>query len=195
MIGAVSGSTGSPYATSATQSTRVASEPMQTQTASAESDVAVELSPGAKLLSDLPPFMLDPKVHMANAEKRLSELMQLMGIPPNTDIDISVSSNGSITVEGDNEKLADLQQMLNDGTEMDLRNSLIGAHVGATIQRIAAATQSTQAEVEANPQATEALWNRMLAQANNIKNQGMNFSWSGGSLSAAFTDGTAIAVA
>ena len=132
---------------------------------------------------------------MQNAETRLNELMQEMGIPPGTKIDIHLSSSGQFTVEGDHEKLAELQDMLNDGSEMDLRNSLVGAHNASIIQRIAGASQRTQQKVEANPQSAEFLWNQMLAEADRIKNQSMDFSYGSGQISGAFSDGTAVAIA
>ena len=193
MIGSVTSVSQTAYArptSSTTQANLTAASTTATDDAT-----TLDLSPGAQLLASLPSFSLDPKVHMANAEKRLGELMRQMGIPPDTDIDINVSSSGQITVSGDNDKLAELQTMLNDGTEMDLRNSLIATQTCATIQRIAAATQETQAKVEANPADIEALWNQMLADAEGIKSQSVDFSFSGGSLTGTFSDGTAIAIA
>ena len=193
MIGPVSGAAQTASSSAVGYSARPAAAP--SDTAAAETSDTVALSPGGKLLSDLPPLILDPKVHMANAEKRLAALMEEMGIPANTKIDITVSSSGRFTIDSDNEKLAELESRLNDGSEMELRNSLIGAHSSATIQRIAAAAQNTAARVEADPAHAETLWNQMLATADSIKNQSMAFSYAGGRLGGTFSDGTILAFA
>ena len=185
MIGSVTAAAQTVYATTANQTAR-SSDTTGVDAATSGDATEVDLSPGGKLLASLPPLILDPKVHMANAQKRLAEVMQQLGIPSDTKIDIKLSSSGQFTVTGDNEKLSELQDMLNDGTERELRNSLIGAHTGSIIQSIAAASQKTQQKVEANPQSAEMLWNQMLAEADRIKSRSMSFSWSGGALSGTF---------
>jgi len=196
MIGTVTSAARNAYATTtATTSTSKANNsPAQTETSASRDAVKVDLSPGGLLISDLE-IILDPKVHMANAQTRLKELMSEMGIPPGTEIDIHLSKSGQFTIEGDNEKLAELQDRLNDGSEMELRNSLVGAQSCTIIQRIAAASQRTQRQVEVNPQNTEALWNAMLAEADRIKALDVDFTFSGGALAGTLTDGTAVSVA
>jgi hypothetical protein len=193
MIGSVTAAARTGYATTAAQTRQSATT--ETQTGSSGDAAKVDLSPGSKLLASLSSIILDPKVHMANAEKRLAEVMNELGIPPDTKVDIQLSSSGQFTVTGDHEKLAALQDRLNNGSERELRNSLIGAHNASIIQRIAAASQQTQQKVGANPQAAEMLWNQMLAAADRIKGQGMDFAWSGGTLSGTFADGTSLAIA
>ena len=196
MIGSATSAARNAYATTtATTSTSKANNsPAQTETGASRDAVKVDLSPGGLLLSDLP-IILDPKVHMANAQTRLKELMSEMGIPPNTKIDIHLSNSGQFTIEGDNEKLAELQDRLNDGSEMELRNSLVGAQSSTIIQQIAAASQRTQHQVEANPQNTEALWNAMLADAERIKALDVDFAFSGGTLAGTLADGSTVPVA
>ena len=196
MIGTVTSAARNAYAitTATTGSSKANSSPAQTETSASRDAVKVDLSPGGLLISDLE-IILDPKVHMANAEKRLNELMAEMGIPPGTDVDIHLSNSGQFTVRGDNEKLAELQDRLNDGSEMELRNSLVGAQSSTIIQRIAAASQRTQSQVQASPQNTEALWNQMLAEADRIKALDVDFAFSGGTLAGSLADGTTVPVA
>lgn len=193
MIGSITATGHTGYASPAARIARPPDTP--TRAAPADDGVSVDLSPAGKLLSELPPIILDPKVHMANAEARLKELMGELGIPPGTEIDIELSSSGKVTVSGDHDKLSDLQDMLNDGTEMELRNALVGAHTSSIIQRIGAASRETQEKVEASPGSAEMLWNQLLAEADHIKRQDMNFSFSGGTLDGVFADGTLVAVA
>lgn len=134
-------------------------------------------------LADLPPLILDPKVHMQNAETRLKEIMSEMGIPASTDIDISVSSAGYISVKGDNEQLARLEEMLNSGEEKDLRNSLIGAHTGNIIQRIAAASSMAAEGAEAQPTMADHYFNWVLNIADEAKASSFKVSFTDGKLS------------
>ena len=193
MIGSVNAAGNSTYVTASASPRQPETETQTAKTSGAA--IEVSLSPGGELLASLPSLTFDPKVHMANAETRLKELMSELGIPPNTDVDIHMSNSGQFTVEGDHKKLAELEKMLNDGSELELRNSLTAAHNASTIQRIAAASQRTQQQVQANPGNTEALWNQMLAEADRIKNQSADFRFSSGTLSGASSDGTAIAIA
>ena len=193
MFGSVTAASQTAYANN-TASTRTA--PVnEKRTASTQQSDKIDISVPAASLATLPEFSLDPSVHMARAETQLNELMTKLGIPPTTEVNIHMSNSGQFTVEGDHKKLAELEKMLNDGSELELRNSLVGAHTSSIIQRIAAASQATQKQVAANPQSTEMLWNQMLAEADRIKNQSADFRFSSGSLSGASADGTAIAIA
>ena len=195
MIGNVSAAGQAGYTAATSTSNRTASA-AESQTASdAPADDRVDLSPGGKLLSSLPPVFLDPKYHMANAENRLNELMTEMGISPDTDIDIHVSNSGQFTVNGDDEKLAELEKRLNDGSEMELRNSLIGAHTASIIHETAMATERTSKQAEANPQAAQTLWNQLIAESERISGQSANFSFSSGTLSGALSGGSSIEIA
>ena len=193
MIGSVTAASQTAYANS-TASTRTVSA-SEARTASTQQSDKIDISLPAASLATLPEFSLDPRVHMARAETQLNELMAKLGIPPTTEVNIHLSNSGQFTVEGDHKKLAELEKMLNDGSEMELRNSLVGAHTSSIIQRIAAASQATQKQVAANPQSAEMLWNQMLAEADRIKNQSADFRFSSGALSGASADGTAIAIA
>lgn len=134
-------------------------------------------------LADLPPLILDPKVHMQNAEIRLKEIMTEMGIPASTDIDINVSNSGHISVKGNNEQLAKLEEMLNSGEEMDLRNSLIGTHTGNIIQRIGAAASMAAEGAEAQPSMADHYFNWVLDIANQAKASSFAVSLTDGKLS------------
>ncbi len=197
MIGAVTSAARNAYATATTTASTGTSKANATQTQTAPSGDATEvnLSPGGKLLANLPPVFLDPKYHMANAEKRLNELMGEMGISPGTDIDIHVSNSGHFTVNGDDEKLAELEKRLNDGSEMELRNSLIGAHTASVIHETAMATAKTSKQVDANPQNADALWNQLIAEAGRISKQSADFRFSSGALSGALSGGSSIEIA
>ncbi len=193
MIGSVSATAAATYATASRIPPQTDATP---ETSFPQNEgVTVALSPGATLLANLPSIILDPQVHLANAESRLNELRQELGISATTKIDIHLSSSGQFTVSGNDEKLAQLEQMLNDGTERELRNALIGAHSSAIIQRIAAASQETAAAVAANPGDAEALWTQMLAKAESIKSQAMDFSFANGTLNGVFSDGVSLAIA
>ncbi len=197
MIGTATSAARNAYATmtATTSASKTNASAAQTQTGASDSATEVSLSPGGKLLSSLPTSFMDPKYHMANAEKRLNELMAEMGIPPGTDIDMHVSNSGRITVSGDSEKLAELEKMLNDGSEMDLRNSLIGAHSASIMHECAMAAQQTSRRAEANPQAAETIWTQLIAQAERIGRQSADFSFSGGKLSGSLSGGGSIEIA
>ncbi|MBU1176281.1 MAG: hypothetical protein KKH72_12825 [Alphaproteobacteria bacterium] len=195
MIGAATATRQTDTISWAARTARPPDMPLRTASIEEDDGVTVDLSPAGKLLTNLPPLILDPAVHMRNAETRLTELMSELGIPPGTEINIDLSSAGQFTVEGDHDKLAELEQKLNDGSEMDLRNSLIGAHSGSMIQRIATAARETQLLVEANPKTAKLLWNQLLATADRIKSQSMDFAFSGGALTGTFADGTEVAIA
>lgn len=116
----------------------------------------------AALMSELPPLTLDPAVFMKRAERALNNLMQELGIPPGTKVDITVSSNGMLKVEGDNEEITNIQAALDDhepgSAAFEVRNNLVGASVSTQIQRISAAVSKAAQAAEANPARADAFF-------------------------------------
>lgn len=162
--------------------------------------VEISISPAAqkahKFLKSLPELVLDPAVHMRNAAARLKQVMSDLGIPSNTEVKITSNNDGTFKVEADHVKAKELESMLNDGSERELRNALIGAHAGSVIQRIGKAVEIAMRAADANPDKTDEYYSWVRTVANQAKGLKFDFSYSEGEISGNFlkADGTAMAV-
>ncbi len=145
----------------------------------------------SKLLDEISNFSLDPAYHLANAETQLKEVLARFGIPATEDVSIQSTGDGRYTVSGDHPLLGEVEKLINSGdpSVMDLRNSLAGAHTGATLQRIVAAMEMAMAGSEANPGKAELYGNWILTVANGAKNMDYAMTFKNGELSGSLVDG------
>ena len=145
--------------------------------------VEVSISPegqkAAGLLASLPPLSLDPALHIKEAQSHLKQIMSELGIPASTDLKIHSTGDGSFRVEADHPKAAELETMINDGTAKDLRNSLVGAHNGTVVQRIAKAMATAMKGTEQNPGKSEQYSAWVQGIASEAMSMRFEFSYSG----------------
>jgi hypothetical protein len=148
--------------------------------------VMVSLSPAAegakKLLSDLPPFIVDPAYHMEKAQDRLKELMTKYGIPEGTKLNISSDNAGNFKIEGDHPMISVIEEKVNDGSERDLRNSLVGAHTGMTMVRIGTAVEMAMQGADKTPQLAELYYDWVRNVASSATNSKAEFTFDQGKL-------------
>ncbi|MFT6556451.1 hypothetical protein [Sneathiella sp.] len=133
-----------------------------------------------KLLSEFPPLILDPDVHLKNAEGALKDLLAKYNIPPNTKVSISSDSKGQFTVSGDHPLLAEVETEINEGTAKELRNSLVGAHNGSIIQRIGAAAEMAMRGADQNPGMTDTYYDWVRSVASEAKGFGYSVEFDEG---------------
>ncbi len=173
----------------------VAAEKSASAEARGEPKDTVEISETGKsvsrLLNEVSNFSLDPAFHLANAETQLKEIMARFGIPETEDVSIKSTGDGRYTVSGDHPLLGEVENLVNsdDPSVRDLRNSLAGAHTGATLQRIAAAAEMAMKGADANPAKTEQYYNWILTVANGAKNMDYDITLQNGELSGSLIDG------
>jgi len=163
--------------------------PTQPQASSAYGDaVTVTLSPAAesaKTLSSLASELtMDSAVHMQRAEVELKEFMSRLGMSADTDIEIEVRNDGTISVEGDHPLMYKIEEGLNSGEEgsRDLRNALIGAHNGSVITHIGKAAEMASRGADANPSMMETYYGWVKNVANEVKNSSFAVNFSNGEL-------------
>ncbi len=189
------------FATSRATAAYSATPPVEPPSASENETPAVEVELSEKaqktktLLENIPRLSLDPAVHIANAEKQFKDLMNRMGIPADTEFEIEANRDGSFTVTGDNPRLKEIEEKINDGSERELRNSLVGAHTGSIIQRIGAAVEKAMTAADANPGMTDTYYDWVLSVANGAKSMGFSMTYADGSLSGSLVNGKGEAVA
>lgn len=159
------------------------------------SDHAKKAYETSKSLPDLV-IELNPEVHKKNAAARLQVVMAELGIPADTQIDIKTSNSGKITVTADHPKAEELEKMLNDGTEMELRNSLIGAHTSAIIQRIGKAMEMAKNAADADPSRLNEFYQWVLSVADHAKGLSGNYTYNQGEVTGGLVraNGTALAI-
>jgi len=144
-----------------------------------EVSISREGRKAAGLLASLPPLSLDPALHIKEAQSHLKQIMSELGIPASTDLKIHSKGDGTFRVEADHPKAAELESMINDGTAMDLRNSLIGAHNGTVMQRIAKAMATAMKGTEQSPGKSEQYSSWVQGIANEAMSMQFEFSYSG----------------
>ncbi len=154
--------------------TVVAPQPGPVDIPARDEAVKIELSEAgrtlAKQIKDLPPRVLDPAEHMRNARQALNELKTGLGIPAGTRIDIRLDNTGTFTVEADHEAAGRIEDMLNSGEAMELRNAFIGAHNGTMLQNMAAAMSEAMEKADADPAGAERYYDHARAIVNQTRN-------------------------
>lgn len=135
--------------------------------------VEVSISPQGKkaagLLASLPPMSIDPARHIERAESQLKQIMAELGIPASTSVKIHSKGDGSFRLTADHPKAAELETMINNGAARELRNSLIGAHNGAVLQRTSRAMSMAMKGLAQNP----AMGDRYYAWVKGIVDEAM----------------------
>ncbi len=105
-------------------------------------------------------------------------LMEQLGIPASTKIDIKSNNDGTFVVTSDNAKAAaEVGRMLNDGSAKALRNDLIGMENTLKIQQIAQEVSTAQQQVDENPALTEAIYSRLPGIAQHIMAQSFSLTF------------------
>lgn len=159
-------------------------------------DVSENAQTANRLLRDLAPLDANPAPHLKAAETRLKELMQDLGIPETTKVNISVTKEGTFTVEGEHPLFSQIEEKLNDGSERELSNSLKGAHNGSIMMRIGTAIELAMQGADANSNMTDTYYswvkNTVAAQAISM---GYEATFNGGTLSGTLIDSKGVAVA
>ncbi len=161
--------------------------------------VVVELSDNAKkakkLLGDLPPLILNQTANLEKAETHLKELMKALGIPENTKIDIQSDNAGNFAVTGDHPLVTEIEKQINDGTDRELRNALVGAHTGAVLERIGAATEMAMKGADENPRMTDTYYGWILTVAKSAQSMDYSVSLDQGTISGTLVNSSGKAVA
>ncbi len=114
--------------------------------------------------------------------------MARLGIPENTEVQINIRNDGTFTVDGEHPLMSQIEEKLNDGTERELRNALIGAHNGSVIMHIGEAVEIAMKGADANPSKTDFYYDWVRNVANGAKNSSYDVTLNGGELSASLVD-------
>ena len=133
----------------------------------------------AGLLASLPPSGIDPALHIKRAETHLRQLMAALGIPASTTVKIHATAGGSFRLTADHPKAAELETMINNGAARELRNSLIGAHSGAVLQRTSKAMSMAMKGAEQNPGKGEQYYAWVKGIVDEALSMGFAFSYTG----------------
>lgn len=135
-----------------------------------------------------PPISLDPQVHAERARTRIHELLEGMGIDPNTDIQIS-SQYGEIDYQIDHPEKDKIEKVLSEDGE--LRNSIIGGNNAALIQRAGkAARQAFEGIPENNVEARQRAVDWMLNFIRESQNMPYVLRYEGETVSSSYEDGS-----
>ncbi|MEH6495649.1 MAG: hypothetical protein V7740_07910 [Pseudomonas marincola] len=164
--------------------------PTQPQTSSPYGEaVTVSLSPaaeGAKTLASMAlEITIDPAVHMERAQVELKAMMARLGMSADTDIDIEILNDGTISVEGDHPLVSKMEEDLNAGDPQarKLRNALIGAHTGSVMVHIGEAVSLAMQGADDNPSMMETYYGWVKTVADTAKNSSFHASFSNGEIS------------
>lgn len=137
---------------------------------------------------DFPPLSLDPQVHAENAKARISEILTSMGLSTDTPINITSDSQGNIDFEVNHPDREKIRKVLSEDKE--LRNSIIGGHNAATLQRIAKAHQMAFNNIpEGDDAAITSAFNWLQSFIKNTQAMPYVLRYQGESVVASFTDG------
>jgi hypothetical protein len=143
------------------------------------------LRPGE--LQPLPAWSLNYAQASQRAEDGLKAALQQLGIPSDTKVSINVNRDGTISVESDSSKNAELEAIVNNNR--DLRNSIVAAQKSAYMSRIADAALQAQNAMNANPSKADYYNNWLMGTVQSIMGMGFTFDFTDGKLSGSFLSG------
>ena len=139
-----------------------------------------------KTLSLNPKGLNELDAMMAEAQSGIQDMLQALGIVGDTALTISVRPDGSVSVNSDHPRAAEIEAAING--DPGLRNALVGVHVMASTRRIADAMGQAMAAARADEGNAGAYFNwvrGIIAQTNGADQV---FTMTGGSLSTSFVD-------
>lgn len=143
---------------------------------------AKPLKPGE--LPELPDWSFSYEKASQRAEIGLKEAMRQLGIPPGTQVSMTLNNDGTISVASGSTQNAELEAIVNNN--MDLRNSIVAAQNAAYFSRIVDAASQAQSAMNANPSKADAYNNWLFGAVQRIMAMGFEFSFTDGKLSGSF---------
>lgn len=188
------GNVGSSYYTSNNQQKVTGLENSFVQNTVASQSDSVTISSGARamgaidsVLGRLPSLSLDPQFHAERARERIHDILEGMGIDPDTDIKIT-SQHGEIDYQVDHPEADRIEKALAEDPK--LHSSIAGGNHAALIQRAAkAARQAFEGIPEENVAARQRALDWVLGFVKETQNMPYVLRYEGETASASYEDG------
>lgn len=144
-----------------------------------------QLKPGE--FPKLPDWSFNYEQASQRAETGLKAAMQQLGIPSGTPVRMTTNTDGTITVESDSAKNAELEAIVNNNP--DLRNSIVAAENSAYMGRIGNAVAQAQTAMNATPSQADYYNDWLISVTQQIMRMGFEFDFADGKLSGSFLSG------
>lgn len=138
------------------------------------------------LLSLGTPQQSDLDSLLSQAQSGLQKIMDNLGISSDFQFTLTVQPDGSVKVNSDDPRAAQLQDAINN--DPDLRNALVGVHVMSVMQRIAAATGQALDGAQSNENQASDYFQWVRGVIDQTKTADQVFTMSGGKLTTSFVD-------
>jgi hypothetical protein len=141
-------------------------------------------SAGTGSLDRLPPDLLNHDIQRAKAADGLRRTMRDLGLPPDTKVEITFTSDGRIHVAADTPRAAELEDAVN--ADRELRNALAATNMSASLQRLAAISVKAQAAMAADPTHADAINTWLVATAQSQASMPSTLTFNGWTVDAWF---------